>query len=447
MPVNGGRFAGGRLAGALQLGDVGAVGGVGVNVADLGGSVSLDNLAASGLLEGAEIVPNDVSGNVWTPTKNGLGNIKSGSWANLPLNTWCRVSGSTLAQLETALTAAGWSMSKDYGNGDLIGSINAYSGGVLANDAFYIPRTGGHADSSMNGIWRLDLEKMGGGTSWAIESMPSDPDASGAVWSSNYRNLVGITSFTTYTPAAADVTDVLPDGKPTSAHIYNGVWHDSTRNTINTSRMSKWSWDLTTKTWTRARWTDAGTPFYTTINAELHYRAANDRVYGHFSFSDIDYYTWSYAPGGGAAISGLATPANYAPKGGMATARIDDTILALWGNSGERWGIFNMASQSWTSGDVSAGKTYDYNSELMVTCYVPEWGKVIRRGTANGLTGQWWQFNVASKANETYTPAGISVPHSPNPGNKCFYYPARKCVVYITATATNVDAVYVMRVG
>lgn len=446
-PVIAGRFANGTLRGGPSLLPFQASGVLAMNQSNLAGNALQNGFTAAGFVEGAEIVPNDVVGNVWTPTKNGFGLIKAGSWANLPLNTWCRVSGSTLAQLESLLLANGFPISKDLGHGGTVGSINAFSGGVLVNDAFYMPRVGGHADSSMNGIWRLDLERMGGGTSWAIEAMPSDPDAPGYVWRTPYRTLSDVTSYSIYNYTPSDTWDVLPDGKPTSAHIYNGVWYDPSRNTINTSRMSKWSWDLTNKAWTRSRWTDAGTPFYTTINAELHYRAANDRVYGHFSFSDIDYFSWSSAPAGGVAISGASTPPDWNAKGGMSTARIGDTILAFWNQSGEKWGIYNMASNSWTSGSITAGKTYDYNSELMVTCYVPEWGKVIRRGTANGLNGQWWQFDVASKTNEVYSPAGFSVPHAPCPGNKCFYYPARKCVVYITATATNVDAVYVMRVG
>lgn len=446
-PIFGGRYPGGALRGALAAAGLSASGSLGVNLSGLSGEATIRLLTALGYLEGAEAVPNDVSANVWYPTKTVGGTIKAGSWANLPLNSWCKVNGSTLGQLESALTAAGFPMTKDLGNGKVVGSINAYSGGVLANDAFYMPRVGGHADSSMNGIWRLDLEKMGGGTSWGIEAMPSDPDAPGFVWRTPYKTLADVTSFSIYSFTPSDTWDVLPDGKPTSAHIYNGCWYDPSRNTINTSRMSKWSWDLTNKAWTRSRWTDAGTPVYTTINGELHYRAANDRVYGHFSFSDVDYYSWSYAPAGGVAISGAPTPTDWNAKSGTATARIGDTILALWHLSGEKWGIFNMATNSWTSGSVTSGKTYDYNSELMVTCYVPEWNKVIRRGTANGMAGSWWQFDLATKTNQVYAPAGFTVPFASSPGNKCFYYPARKCVVYITATSTSVDAVYVMRVG
>ena len=117
QPVNAGRFAGGRLAGAVTLDDAVATGAFGVNFSALSGAVALDDAVAAGAFTGY-VMP---------------------SWlAGQPLNTWISIPGTS---------GAGGS------------AINAFSMFVVKQSTAELisAASGGHTDSYDNGVYSIRL--------------------------------------------------------------------------------------------------------------------------------------------------------------------------------------------------------------------------------------------------------------------------------------------------
>jgi hypothetical protein len=320
----------------------------------------------------------------------------------------------------------------------------------------YYPRGGGHVDSSVNGLWALDLLKM----QWEVVKAPSKHNAAGFEWSSNYK--VG-GSFTNYINSAGTTVDSdglywdkLPDGTPTAAHTYNGVWFDSKRRTIGTGRVSKWAYSLESGQWTRQRWTWAGgAPTVFTINQEFHYHAGRDAVYGYPARNDQDNYSFGKFAADTSAWTALGICANFAAQStAMSSVRLDnDRVLFLWSLNGERWGIYNMSTQTWESGSGNAitdGRAQSYPAEMQAAIYIPTWGaagQVIRRGTSGAYNGAWWIFDIATKANLPYTPAGSVPAWLSWPGNKYRSIPRLGIAMVLNdSSGTNTaQGVHIMR--
>lgn len=459
-PIYAGSWPGGRLRGDLQIGSITASGALGQQVSGLSGSLALDPVAVTGGLTGyitwgAGSEVGSLSAGTWTPGRNASGEVTQASINALPLNQWVKVSGATLQALKTLIEAGGFSFNThEWSVGHSIASaFQAWVGCADDGRRIYYPRGGGHADSSLNAVLALDVMKLG----WEVTKAPSRPDAPGFVWNASY-DVPPNSTFTGYTAALPTddglYRDILPDGTPTSAHTYNGVWFDSTRNQIGTGRVSRWVYNLTTNTWSRSRWTyDGSGPTAFTINQQFHYHAGRDAIYGFPGRSDSDYYSFGKCPAVSAAWSGLSGPSNYASTAISSVRLTADRVAFFWyHNSAERWGIYNMATESWESGSggaITGGKALTYLSEMMPAVYVPTWGtqgQIIRRGTADGLLGQWWVFDIASKANVTYTPAG-SPPGTPIwSGNKYRAMPNLGVVIALDdSAAITSPAIHLMR--
>ena len=400
----------------------------------------------------------DVAANVWTPTKDGSGNILTGSWANLPLDQWCRVSGTAVEQLHTLLAAGGFNRATMVASNDktVLSTFNAWVGGALAGSKFVIPWGGGHADSSINGVWSLALERIGGGSGWEVLDMPSNPNAPGFEWSANYRALIGTTTYTTYVPndePGGFNDDILPDGKPTSRHQYGGIWYDATRNVVGQSRVRKHTFNLGTSAITSARWTIGGADNATAIGTHLYYSPTNDEVVGYFARNDGDYYSWDRSAASGSALISVGGPSaagvgvwvSYST--GLTTCQkpgTEEIICRWWRFGNEHLATYNMATRLWVYHGTVSGSSSNNEEEMNAMAYVPEWDAVLFRAA---YTATWRVINMTTRVATAYTPPGIAPPYATWPGNKMFRYQARKCLVYITPTATGTDAVYVMRTG
>lgn len=441
-------------AGAIKARCAPSVGGTGIVVQANAALPDVDVIAwGSGTETGS------ISSGIWTPGRNAAGIITQASVNTLPLNQWHRVAGTQLQSLVSLVEANGFSFASDVlsVNKDIRGSFVGWVGCAHDGRTIYYPRGGGHNDSSLNGTWSMDVLKM----AWAVEKMPSRPDAPGAVWATEYR---ASNSYTQYVgPGGVNVDsdglywDRLPDNEPTSAHTYNGVWYDSTRRQVGTGRVSKWTFDLASKTWTRQRWSyNGGAAQIFTINQQLFYHAAKDAVFGYPARSDFDTGTFGKVVLPGSNFVPIAGgPASFGMNNGPVgtSVRLDeDRLLFLWQNSGERWGIFNMATETWDAGSggfITDGVTFTSESEMQIALYIPTWGtqgQVIRRGTHSATNGQWWLFDIATKANLPYTPAGVSIPVTSWPGNKWLNLPALNIALGIDDNSSlSTPAVLVMR--
>lgn len=397
------------------------------------------------------------SDHVWTPGRDAQGVITQASVAALPLNTWVKVAGTQLSTLADALAKEGWRIDKmDWSNGKNLRSTLAPWVGCARNGfKIYYPRGGGHGDSSINGTWVFDVATM----RWGIVDIPSDPAAPEHAWDASYGRPFNKVSFSLYTAALPTddglYRDILPDGRPTSAHTYNGVWYDSKRHLVGTGRVSKWTLDLAKKRWQRQRWTwMGGAPTTFTIQQQFQYHAGRDALYGFPGRSDGDYYSFGKCAADEANWKGLAAPPNWA-KTAISSCRLDrDKVLFLWyHNKAERWGIYDMSAEAWLAGSggaVGEGKFYSYHSEHMPALHVPTWGEsgqIIRRGTGNDLRESWWVFDLATKANLPYEREGArAAGYSAWPGNKWLgVEEAGLCIMLDDAVAMNQPAMLAMR--
>ncbi|WP_326539396.1 hypothetical protein [Pseudorhodoferax sp.] len=363
---------------------------------------------------------------VWTPGRGAQDLVTQTSVDALPLNSWVKVAGTQLSTLTDALAERGWRIGKsDWSNGKNIRStLTPWVGCARDGMRVYYPRGGGHADSSVNGTWIFDLTTM----RWDIADMPSDPAAPGKEWDPVYRKPPTYTRYTGQLPTDDGLyTDMLPDGRPTSAHTYGGVWFDSKRRCVGTGRVSKWTLDLAMKKWTRARWTwEGGPPTFFSIQQQLHYHAGNDAIYGFPARKDIDYYGFGKCPAAGADWQALRAPPNWAKTDGSSCRLDADKVLFFWHHGKvDRWGIFDMAKEAWAPGSGTAiGNEEEYRapSEMKPAIWVPAWGQhgqVIRRSAGGSQQETWWLFDLATKSNQAYQPQGARPEkYSRFPGNK-----------------------------
>lgn len=354
-------------------------------------------------------------------------------WQRLPPNEFVEVPGNNAEIIRALLAERGFDRSRI--RGSVEGSFKAWVGAAvdLEQGVAYIPWGGGHGDSSLNGIWKLDLETMG----WSIEKMPSDPWAPGSTWSKAYWD----SGSYSYYPGQPQPNDILPDGMPTSRHTYGGVWFDSLRREIHQSRMSWWRYRVGSKETTRTVFRGPGQEVLApTIYHMLFHDEVNDFVYGRFALNQLDELRFARLdPKTGAWIS-LRHP--FTGRVIRAMCR-NGRMLYAWatGTGKEAFGVWDMDRQTWeTYGEIPASPAYGYEQEMQGAVYIPEWGKVLRQYTAGALAGQWFLFDPFQKTQEPFRPAGIS-PFERLIGTKMFYYPPRNAVIYVSSQKT-----YVMRV-
>ena len=386
-------------------------------------------------------VPMDVVNYLWTPTTDNDGYILDGSWNNLPIDEWCDIAGTEMQGLEDKIVAAmGKSISAlNYGTGNILATFNSYCGIAIDLDGGFAhePWGGGHNDSSINGIWSIDLEKMG---SFYITQNPSDPEDPTYPWSTEYKNSG---SFTGYIPVWDDPSDILPDSMPTSRHQYNGLWYDPVRNTINQSRRRLWQHDLDTGVTSFVKWNQGGSLIYGDQGAHIYWDEIAEEPVGYFPTNPSDTYHWAKMNPDTGEVTNLSGR-NVGISG--ITWRIGRDIHLI--DQGNNYRQFNLDTRQWHDEVVlTDNQVYTWEQQLQVAVYIPEWGKVLRRFTYGSLTGKWFLFDPITKTHEAYSPQGISVSFAEWPGNKCFYYPRRKCVIYINPTLLSQPSISIMRVG
>lgn len=413
--------------------------------------------AASPVAGGRAVsVPMDVSANVWTPTKDSFGRIRNGSWANLPINEWCVVSGAALNQIAAQLDAMGINRAAyDYGNGNgaITSTIVPWTGVAVDHEEgdVWFPRGGGHADSSFNGVWRLNLERMGGGDGWYVEDAPSNPDAVGFEWSSAYKTSGNFTLYQPYTTTDYDDGDVLPDGKPTSSHTYGGVWFDPIRKKVGTSRYSRWQFNTITKTWERGLWTASSDPLQ--LYGQAHWDKYRNRV-----------LIWQQR-GYGTAVFAY-DDANTAVSGGFSNAPLTGSDMSTWSScsdgetiwfigstaGGERYAVFDIETLTWTASGACSGATvtYDYQWDMCALAHDPINNKLIHTLSRQSVSGyRVRELDLTTMTFSAPAQAGHPIVQKTNAwiGNKLFYYPRRKSFVLIHPD--NGDAgycIYIKRV-
>lgn len=369
-------------------------------------------------------------------------------WGANPINVWVKVPDSDpVAQITAQLDAAGFDSSKYRPAGAVGGSFYAWVGGAIdqAKGQFWLTWSGSHNNSSLNGIWKFNIDQM----DWVIAEMPSDPFDATYPWSQEYWDSY---QYREYIPEEdTPFYDILPDSRPTSRHTYNATWFDSTRNTPGNGMYSFWRYDPVTREEIHQQWVNdaTDTPMVTGFEVNMIYDEVTDKVIGALpSHGGGSTYRWVTAD----PVTGRYTGQTNSPLRVSPTCYVknDRTIHGLGGSSGQLWADYDIDSQTWTSGNQIDMPVHDAITGSMQVCiYIPETGQILRQFTDGDMRGDWYMYDPVTKINTPHTPAG-NIPLGLHTGTSAFYYESAKSIVYIEVGGPEKpddDAIYVMRVG
>ncbi|SFG23621.1 hypothetical protein [Neptunomonas qingdaonensis] len=384
----------------------------------------------------------------WTPGRNADGIVVDASWQQLPIATKenpivHRITGSDpVGELTSDLISKGFNpASDDYGNGKVAGTFYAWVGQALdpVQKKAWIPWGGGHADSSMNGVWELDINKL----KWSVESMPSDPDALGYEWSDSYKNSG---SFTKYHGGYT-----LPDGRPPSQHTYGGVFKSG--DWLVTTRNRRFAYNIVTKEYKIEEWSRNGA--HITPDIHNYAFAYGDVVYGALKQAN-EWGGWHKIPDPSKPeVVNISAPSyddiNW--NGGHALTQIGfDKIIAIGYKN--RYQIFDMAAESWgpvtyITGDTpSAG--YGYENELQGLVYIPNWGasgSILRQYMYGSSKGKWFVLDLETNIQTAIALEGSPIQYTPWVGQKVFTIEIGGITAMIyTSVRSGVSQTSIMRI-
>ena len=412
------------------------------------------------------VTPPVVADTEWPPVRDAQGVITDASWQSLPVATvgvphFRKVVGSDpVGEIRAALTAAGFDYAaNDFGTADVQGSFTGWAGFALdaAGLIVYNPWGGGHADSSINGIWKLDIRTM----TWSIEDMPSDPYDPVNPWSNNYITNPPGGSFSQYVDDDGNIQQVMPDGKFPSMHTYNGVF--IVGDEIVTTRNGRYSYNRLTKAYSYAPWVLEDSPEQPSTNNWCF--PHGDDVFGpmnqengQFGFHKITNAASSLniavVPNG---------PAHIQFIGGHAGTLLDEHRCLMM-NTNHYYAIYDMQAEAWEPEVLTTGRLIDFEKpvvprepwsihvhEMQPTVYIPNWGtdgSVLRRITRYNDAGKWFLLDVATGVQTEATAGGFDTEIGEWPGNKVFKVVVGgiEAIIY-TCVANNVSETYIMRIA
>lgn len=184
-----------------------------------------------------------ITGDVWTPGRDGQGRVNRASWESVPRGRWIEAAGT---RIDTGLTSTlvnaglGWTTSEQlWGSHPGANLFQSWSGFAVDQGAgrlFFLG--GGHSDGYNNGLYRFDCNRM----AWAVECMPSNRTQMGSVYLANgsatnnpESTAVALANFNANNPVGTTTGVITPvlngpfydeipfDAKPTARHTYQGM--------------------------------------------------------------------------------------------------------------------------------------------------------------------------------------------------------------------------------
>lgn len=444
---------------------------------------SYTGASGTDLVVGRDDVGTIVAG-VWTPGKGSGGLNTDGTWNSLPLDQWVRTSGTSFQQIRSQLLIGGYDITDpnmNFGNSrNMANCFRDWSSPAmdLANGRFWLPPSGGHEDSTFNGIVNGDLEKMGSGGGWYVESMPTifTTDANipaTATYRSNAQK-----NFMAWQPAvdsppeevAFSWPDFIPNKntglfyRPTARHHYGGWYYDSIRNHLVSTRTSLIRYSLTSHSYvSRQRPVVAGVEEPIDLNGFGYgaFCAATDRFVGNLPHtrSGTGRDDLGYFEGASPVRNNLAMNSPVLADQNQAWTPLSaDVQLAIAndGAGGVKYGTVDIRLLTRPSGAAAPiTNGMPSTNDHPAICYIAQradgryaGGKVLRR--LNDNSGTWRIIDWATKTESAWTPAGLPPPFAAQPGGWMFLYTrhdGQAFVIYISAVDDTSDAVYVMRVG
>lgn len=258
--------------------------------------------ASGGVIYAGRFSAPGITNYVWTPARDGNGNVISSDWAGLPLNTWLDVAGGVLndvIQTPHLLTAAG---------ADGAGAIVAAWGGAAwdaANNRMYLSG-GGHGDSHCceTGIYMVDTASLK--FSRVADRQPVSQQQG---WNG--------TAFVD-TNSQAPYSIPLKNGVPSSWHTYNGNVFippsvmGNTNGGVFTMGSARSTYNLDTHTYSTTHW---NTPEHDSLDwsnqaafldGHVIYAPLNSWFHQRFDLSQSEVTDWS-ATSSGKWLSGITS--------------------------------------------------------------------------------------------------------------------------------------------
>lgn len=347
----------------------------------------------------------------WTPEKDGAGVVKALSWAETPTLTIFEAVGTRLDALQSQVPY--WN---DPGTDDWNGVTSNWNGMAVdlrpGNERAFLMASGGHAGSANDGIYTLNMRKMG----WSIQRPPSDP----ANWAASYfARIASGNSATLYPPAndyytanptnaegvdydefydPAFPTDPLRSPRtPTARHTYGSVVFVPDLGVSGKLIMAcrrQWEYDLATNTYLLPRNCAGGGQTSESMQAWWDRFTRRYYVCASNGSSGPETRSYWYHP-----ESGVTGTDGYFPAGGYSasycatTLHQDKLYSVLYHlntppyqevNKPKRLIMTDLATQVTTSVDITlgasfAGKTFAANNadSPQVCTYIPSEGKLL----------------------------------------------------------------------
>ena len=424
---------------------------------------------------------------VWTPPRDGAGVIPLSTFTALRTgatkNQWVKVAGSVpnriLTQCQSKFgmdpSLPAWQLGDDHGGNAV---FKPWCAPIVdyVNYKLYWYASGGHHNSSWNMIACFDFRTM----QFDCLRPPSDPTD----WSSEYK---AAATFTPYRPAPPSGSveeqygayQILPDGRPTSAHTYGDGVYDPVTNKLLRLLGRRWDYDLDTGAEQMFYYRQGSAYHPTYVNSWCFLHQASRRIWGHLPSSDIAYYDWHWmnadAPGSGNEIT-INNVGGWIQKTSNAACLMDaDRVLHIGPGSGTvlRACIFNMAEahaalQAGLTGtavrdaafhtlatgpggvaEVTNG-TKD-NGDFPGLAYIPDWNQALIVKTADAATGlpSMKLLDIATQAELAYDRPGLPCPLTSGSywGGNLGYLPGLKLAFHIDMNSPTQPSVYVMGVG
>jgi hypothetical protein len=377
-----------------------------------------------------------VSGDLWTPGRDGQGRVNQASWNAVPSGRWIEVAGS---RIDTSLTSTvvnaglGWSTSAQLWGTSAGNSIfQSWSGFTVdqATGRIYF-LGGGHSDGYNNGLYRFDCNRM----AWAVECMPSNRSLMSNAYLTNGSSTWypdsgadAVANFNANNPPGTVVGQIVPvqnglfydqipfDLKPTARHTYHSmvfVPNVGAAGSLYMSSRRLWRYDIASGAWVTRR-------------------LINDQVRG---------------LGGAAPNATWASEIHAAEAAFTAYDEVGGRLLvSASGSAGAGAYAFNLGTETWSPWNGSYGLNYNHAAMTRVGRNLYSLNPPVSDQAS--VVGRYWIHNIdagTTVGQNIQFSGGLSLADFPSGGS--FYDGAAMTYVpplnrYWVATRRNTGAMF-----
>lgn len=450
---------------------------------------------------GADLtVGRNIVNGVWTPPRQADGTIALSAFNELKkpgnINKWFKVAGTEPSRIYTqCLARFGINLITNspryqYGNiatADAV--LRPWSSPIIdyANHRLYWYATGGHHDSSLNLTASFDFATM----RFDCITPPSNPDDPTYPWTTEYKNAATFTPWLPPPPAGSKEAlygsnNILPDGRPTSTHVYNEGVHDpdsgGPKGSLIRTIGRRWDFDLDTNAENYFFYKNGSNYGAGGGNGTAFFDRVNRRVWTSIARSG-EGYNWHYFPADKPA-SGDEQPivnvGTWFPVFANGACMMDDHRILMVGRHGDGMQLRACIFDMWAAdAAIRAGMTPSQISaaahstlatgpggvaevingvqdelDMPGLIHIPDWGSqgraiILRTRAADTNDSKWGLIDIATQTELPYTPPGTTAPMNLQAywGKSMGAFLDRKLAYHVDPMNPSQPSVYVMQWG